>query len=423
MSVTPPLTGRRGALLELCDRPWLVGACRLIMQAVDRLRERVAALPLVVVDAAVALALAGVNLSFLWWLNPVYAGIASFTGPSPMGVVLALATTLPVAVRRRFPLSVLATVAIFEILAIALIPSNGIGVLMALYTVAAYCPRCRSLTALTVLLIAVVIALYHFDRLGYLITDGVMLVGAWLVGYRQQIHWADTAELHRRAAQLAQEREHCARLVVAQERVRIARELHDVLAHHVSVMGIQATAARRVFDHRREDAVAALTTIETASRQAMHELHHLVGLLRHSDDTDDTDDRDVAPQPGLGQLPALVAEIRKAGLPVQLIIEGDQRPLPSTVELSAYRIIQEALTNTLNHAGPAHAWIRLRYRNTGLELEVLDNGHGPPPTPPTGGNGLVGMRERVTLHGGHLETGARPEGGFRVHATLDRQSR
>jgi len=256
----------------------------------------------------------------------------------------------------------------------------------------------------------------NFPLTRWLIVMTTAVVTSALVSYLVEQH---ALQLAQEREQQAREREQQARLAVAEERVRIARELHDVIAHHVSVMGIQAAAARLVFDQRRQDALAALTSIETASRQAITDLHQLVGLLRHDDETDNPDP---APQPGLEQLPALIGQMGEAGLPVTLTIEGKPRPLPKTMELSAYRILQEALTNTLKHAGPAQAWVSIRYHDRGVELEVLDDGWGPPSTQSSGGNGLVGMRERVALHGGHLEAGARPGEGFRVHATLDGQA-
>jgi signal transduction histidine kinase len=222
------------------------------------------------------------------------------------------------------------------------------------------------------------------------------------------------AALEQRNRQLDQEQEVNARRAVLEERVRIARELHDVVAHHVSVMGIQAGVARRLFDRDPAEAVAAIGSVETASREAIADLQQLVGVLRRQDDGDD-----LAPQPSLGRLPELVEQMRRAGLPVELTVQGRQGPLPAGVELSAYRIVQEALTNTLKHAGPAQAAVTVRYDNGAVEVEVVDDGQGPPPDRPrTGGKGLVGMQERVRLYGGRLETGARPGGGFRVHAVL-----
>jgi signal transduction histidine kinase len=179
-------------------------------------------------------------------------------------------------------------------------------------------------------------------------------------------------------------------------------------------MGVQAGVARRLFHRRPEDAVEAIAAVETGSRQAIAELQQLVGVLRRQEDGDD-----LAPQPSLGQLPDLVVHMRRAGLPVELTIEGPPRPLPAGVELSAYRIVQEALTNTLKHAGPAHTGVVVRYRDQGVEVEVVDDGQGPRGgNGQPGGKGLLGMRERVTVHGGRLEAGPRADGGFRVHAVL-----
>lgn len=256
-----------------------------------------------------------------------------------------------------------------------------------------------------------------FPLTRWLVVMATVVVTSVLVSHLVEQH---ALQLARQRKQQAREREQQARLAVAKERVRIARELHDVVAHHVSVMGIQAAAARQVFDQRRQDALAALASVETTSRQAITDLHQLVGLLRHDDETDDPK---LVPQPGLKQLPALIDQVQESGLPVTLVIEGNPRPLTEAVELSAFRIVQEALTNTLKHAGPARAWVSIRYHNRRVELEVLDDGCSPPSIRLSGGEGLVGMRERVALHGGHLEAGARPGGGFRVHATLDGQAR
>ncbi|HEX2698955.1 MAG TPA: sensor histidine kinase [Acidimicrobiales bacterium] len=196
--------------------------------------------------------------------------------------------------------------------------------------------------------------------------------------------------------------------------MRIARELHDVVAHHVSVMGVQAGAARLVMERDPPNAASALASIESSSRQAVAELHRLLGFLRQEGDSDD-----LAPQPGLDQLEDLVAQMAAARFGVQLRVDGEPRPLPSSVELSAYRIVQEALTNVLKHSGAASAEVHLRYRSGTVEVEVLDDGGGVPTAPTaTGGHGLIGMRERATLHGGHLAAGPRPEGGFYVRATF-----
>ncbi|HKQ02607.1 MAG TPA: sensor histidine kinase, partial [Actinomycetes bacterium] len=244
--------------------------------------------------------------------------------------------------------------------------------------------------------------------------DALPFLLAWPLGTMMRRLREYRAALEERNRQLDHEREANARRAVLEERVRIARELHDVVAHHVSVMGIQAGVARRLFDRDPTEAVAAIGSVETASRQAIADLQQLVGVLRRREEGDD-----LTPQPSLGRLPELVEHMRQAGLRVKLTVQGLQGSLPAGVELSAYRIIQEALTNTLKHAGRAQAGVTVRYGNGLVELEVVDDGQGPPARRPgTGGKGLVGMRERVNLYGGHLDAGARPGGGFRVHAVL-----
>ena len=196
--------------------------------------------------------------------------------------------------------------------------------------------------------------------------------------------------------------------------MRIARELHDVVAHHVSVMGVQAGAARRVMGRQPEKAEEVLSSIEASSRQAVVELQRLLGFLRRPDQPDE-----LAPQPDLAQLPELVSKAGQGGLFVELRIDGAPRPLPQTLEVSAYRVIQEALTNALKHSGGSTASVRLDYKPDMLELEVRDDGRGrvAQPSHQIGGHGLIGMRERVSLHGGHLSARQTPQ-GFAVRATF-----
>jgi signal transduction histidine kinase len=221
-------------------------------------------------------------------------------------------------------------------------------------------------------------------------------------------------ELAAQAIELQREREANARRAVLEERVRIARELHDVVAHHVSVMGLQAGAARRVLGRQPDKAEAALSSIEASSRQAVLELHRLLGFLRRADQTDD-----LAPQPDLAQLTDLVAQAGQGTLTVTLSVEGEPQPLSPTLEVSAYRLVQEALTNARKHSGGTTATVRVAYQPTMLEIEVLDDGNGAAePLRNPGGHGLIGMRERVALHGGHLRAGPRPHGGFVVHAAF-----
>ena len=199
------------------------------------------------------------------------------------------------------------------------------------------------------------------------------------------------------------------------ERRRIAREMHDVVAHSVSVMVVQTGAARKIIDSKPAQAREALASIETTGRQALTEMRRLTGVLRSEEAPEKS------PQPGLGYLEALNDQTREAGLPVDVTIEGQPQELPQSADLSAFRILQEALTNSLKHAGPSEAVVSIRYSPGKLELRVTDNGRGAAErlsNGSTGGHGLVGMRERVALFGGDLKTGPLPGGGYEVTATL-----
>jgi signal transduction histidine kinase len=214
--------------------------------------------------------------------------------------------------------------------------------------------------------------------------------------------------------ELEHEREENARRAVFDERVRIARELHDVVAHHVSMMGVQAGAARVVIGRDPVKAKEALGAIERSSREAVLELHRLLGFLRQAGDPDD-----LGPQPGLAQLPSLASTMSESELTVEISVQGEQRPLPPTVDVSAYRIVQEALTNVLKHSGASRAAVHLRYWPGELELEIVDDGHGNGSrSAAAGGLGLIGMRERAVLHGGQLSTGSAAGGGFAVRVKL-----
>ncbi len=218
---------------------------------------------------------------------------------------------------------------------------------------------------------------------------------------------------HERRVQLAQrERDVAAREAVVEERARIARELHDAIAHNVSMMVVQAGAERRVLEPSNGSTRDVLETIEKIGRGALTEMRRMVGMLR-SEAADP-----LAPQPSLDDLATLVAQVREAGLPVELHVEGERRSLPVGIELSAYRIVQEALTNALKHAGGARATVHVRYGTESLELEIVDEGSGAPSPVSGGGHGLAGMRERVALYGGLLDAGRRPSGGFAVRVLL-----
>jgi signal transduction histidine kinase len=218
--------------------------------------------------------------------------------------------------------------------------------------------------------------------------------------------------------ELAEQRELQAQAAVAVERGRIARELHDVVAHNVSMMVVQAGAAGRVLDGDQPDVRNALEVIAATGRETVDEMRTLLGVLRSEDGQ-----AALKPQPGLADLEQLIDGVREAGLPVTLRIEGVPRPLPAALDLSAYRIVQEALTNTVKHAGPARAEVTVRYEDGQVALKIADSGHGPDgvPGPLTGrgtGHGLVGMRERAAMLGGDLEAAPTDGGGFTVRARL-----
>jgi signal transduction histidine kinase len=216
----------------------------------------------------------------------------------------------------------------------------------------------------------------------------------------------------RRAQMAERERDLAAREAVVEERARIARELHDVIAHHVSMIVLQAGAERRVLDGAHSSTRDVLETVERTGRSALTEMRRLLGMLRADAH------EPLTPQPGLTDVPALVTQLRDAGLPVELHIEGEPLELPVGIDLSAYRIVQEALTNALKHAGEATATVAIRYDKCSLELEIVDDGAGTPSAVGSGGHGLVGMRERVALYGGRLDAGRRPGGGFAVRVLL-----
>jgi signal transduction histidine kinase len=340
-----------------------------------------------------------------------------------LSVLLALLSGIPLAWRRRNPLAVLVVsgtaVVIYGSLGFAEGP-GPISVIVALYSVAAHCDRRRSLlgagfTALGTIVIFIT-ARWNVN-IGTIVSNAVIFGTAWILGDNLRNRRAYVAGLEERADMLEREQAEQARRAVVDERARIARELHDVVAHNVSVMVVQSGAARRTIERDPERAKEVLTSVESTGRQALDEMRRLLGVLRTEDEA--TDLR--APQPSVGHLDSLVAQVRDAGLPVELVVEGRPRPLVPGVDMSAYRIVQEALTNSLKHAGPAHAHVRVCFGDNDLRLEVTDDGRGiiaDDPATNGGGHGLVGMRERVALFGGRLEAGPRTGGGYIVTATL-----
>ena len=253
-------------------------------------------------------------------------------------------------------------------------------------------------------------------RLGQGIGDyfflGLLIAVSWTVGFVLSRRSQHARELSERAQRLESEQIEAATRAVAEERQRIARELHDVIAHSVSVMTVQAGAVRRLLKPEQEKERLALETVEATGRDALTEMRRLVGLLREQGAMPE-----FSPQPGLGSIDALLETVRSAGLPVELAIDGAPRELPPGVDLAAYRVVQEALTNALKYGGTAHAWVELHWRDGELELEVANDGRGDG-AGSGGGHGLAGMRERVALYGGEIESGPRDGGGFVVRARL-----
>lgn len=381
-------------------------------------------------DVALAVTLAAVTVLPLWLVPASSAN----REPDIVTVLLLLATTLPVAWRRRRPVLVLAITVLATVLAAATGPSSGVGfgVLIATYSVAVYADRRQSVAALAVTMTAVTVVLIlvlastpdvppAFYPVGMVVAW--MIFGAvWVLGDLVRSRGRAVEELRQRNVELEAEREENARLAVADERARIARELHDAVAHSLSVMVVQAGAARRALETAEpggeaaaERARGALATIEATGRDTLGEMRRVVGALRP------TGTEPYEPQPSLDELDRLLTTVRAAGLPVELVVEGEARAVPRGVDLSAYRVVQESLTNTLKHAHAASARVRLCYSSDALDVEVTDDGRGAAAQlleAPHRGYGLAGMRERVAMAGGEMVAQPGPSGGFVVRARL-----
>jgi signal transduction histidine kinase len=252
-------------------------------------------------------------------------------------------------------------------------------------------------------------------QLGIVTIVAFEIVAAIALGIAVGNHQAYIAAVEERAEHAERTRQREARRMVEAERLRIARELHDVVAHTISMINIQSRVATQVIHHPPPEGAQALQAITESSGEALRELRGILGLLRQPDDVDQT-----APAPGLGQLEALVESTRQAGLPTTLVITGDNRHVPPSVDIAAYRIVQESLTNALRHAGPANATVSLEYRAADLTVTITDTGTNSAPTSATDGtgHGIIGMRERAHAVGGTLCAGPRHDGGFQVAARL-----
>jgi signal transduction histidine kinase len=349
---------------------------------------------------------------------------AAFTAKIPMAL-LALAITVPVAWRRRFPVAVLGLGLLSGLAFGHYWPDVDpiyqiIALLVVCYSVGAYANLAAGLAS-----VLVVVSIYAtgavLDEIRNPQLHGpadvgmlaFLVIGAWVTGRLVERRSGQAAKMTERAERLEREREQQEAEALARERGRIARELHDIIAHSVSVMVIQAGAAEQLLTSDPPQARESLQSVQELGRSTVDELRRMLGILR-----EDPQEVSLNPQPRMAGLPGLIRQLREAGLPVEMRVEGTQLDLPPGVDLSAFRIVQEALTNTLKHAQPARAQVLVRYGGGMLDLEIVDDG-----TPRTHGrdghgHGLVGMRERAALYGGDFAAGPRPGGGYAVRARL-----
>jgi len=367
------------------------------------------------------------------FVDSILAGVVALLGvgemlvaPWPQVPITALMTGA-VVMRRRSPAAAFAVITLAGFWQLVSTNPSGsdVAILILLYTVAAYRPRQLSVPALLVTLTGGAAALLFWSRatfgggpvLDRVLGGGALFGGtallAWVLGDSMRYRRGYYAALEDRAARLEAERDAQAKVAAAAERARIARELHDVIAHHVSVMVVQADGARYALRTDPRTTENALAAISGTGRQALTEMRRLLGVLRTAGDQ-----AALAPVPGLGDLRELLDQARAAGLPVTYTLSGTPRELPESAELAAYRVVQESLTNTRKHAGlAATAAVTLRYEPDELVVEVTDDGIAAP-SGDGGGHGLAGMRERIEMYGGTIEAGRQATGGFRVFARL-----
>jgi signal transduction histidine kinase len=381
-------------------------------------------------DAALAGGIYAVEI-MMWFVGP--REWYSYAGPwFPLWTAV---TLFPIALRRRWlwiAVALDAALVALGVLDQTFWSAQGVTLWILAYTLAAYETWWRAALGTAGLWLLNDLAFIAAFQHGYLadssgkpmislsagiLVDVVVMVVIFLLGRTMRARREASQVLAERASAAEAGRQAHAEQAVAEERRRIARELHDVVAHHVSVIGVMATGARRVLKHDYDAAEQALTTIEQTSRTTLRELRRLLFLLRVESESESQ----LSPQPGLEGMRSLVEQVREAGLPAVLRVEGEPPSLDPGVALTAYRIVQEALTNALKHAGPATAEVRLMYAPQLLTIEVFDTGHGPREGMAPG-HGLLGMRERVGVYGGTLRTGPRPGGGFRVYARIPVES-
>jgi signal transduction histidine kinase len=373
-------------------------------------------------DWALAIGIAALLQIEVWTIDPSHppgdVGADAFSSAErAVAAAAGLGLALSLAWRRRAPLAVLviaiaasAVANVVPVLDSATMPA--VALVVAAYSVGAHTHGLRAaigVAGVTALIAANAAAQFSA---GDLFLIAMILGGAWVAGRAMRYRRERERVLEQLSVDLKREREEKTRAAVAEERVRIAREMHDVVAHAISVIVLQARGGRRSLASDPAETREALDTIEAMGSAALAETRRLLGMLRRDDE-----EIALAPQPSLCYLESLAAQVREAGLAVELSVEGDPVELPPGVDLSAYRIVQEALTNALKHAGPATARVVIRYGDQDLELEIADTGVGKGAGDGEG-HGLVGMRERASLYGGKVEVGPRDGGGFAVRARL-----
>jgi signal transduction histidine kinase len=347
--------------------------------------------------------------------------VVPWDGPKAVFVVGTLLWTLPLLLRHRLPFA--APVFAFAVQVAVTFADPTLGaettafaaLLLAFWVVGAYNERTQAIAGTAIGFASIAVVARVDERLGLEeAVSGILFGGAVsAIGYALQRRSSRAAALEERAALLERRRQEAEQGAIAEERRRIARELHDVIAHSITLMTVQAGAARLLLAEDPERARESVLSVEETGRHALAELRRLLGVLHPGEG-----EAALAPQPGLARLDDLLAQARRAGLPVELAVAGTPRALAPGVDLTAYRIVQEALTNARKHAGPAHAHVVVRYGVDALELEVTNDGQAAPKSGDGGRHGLVGMRERVALYDGTLETGPRAEGGYAVRARL-----
>jgi signal transduction histidine kinase len=347
-----------------------------------------------------------------WVVDALFPALVLALGPhtSVLSGVISAALCLPLIVRRRYPVAVfgvLAAVAFVQWLADIRV-SADVALLVGFYTVAAYRSWRWTAAATAVLEFGVLLASLRWapGLLDSMIFLSAMVVAAGVLGVNMRTRRAYLASLEERAVRLEAERDQQARLAAAAERARISREMHDVVAHSLSVMIALADGAGYAPDRAGE----AMASVSATGRTALAEMRRLLGILRAPDESE------LHPQPGVGELDELVEKIRAAGLPVTLVLDGDPSPVPAGAQLTVYRLVQESLTNTLKHAGPgASAQVRLSFTPYAVCVDVSDTGLS---AKAGHGHGIAGMRERAAIYGGELSAGPDPAGGWRVRALL-----